>query len=166
MDIKKKIISTIRVELIDEFDLNFERKAFFDRPWAPAKHDPGIGSLMIRTARLRNSIRASDDGNSIRFDSDAAYAEIHNTGGVIYRNVSITPKLRRWAWAMYYKSKDEKYKGMALTKKSTIRQTINMPQRQYIGGNHPKVAECVNNTSYEITKDYLEKALKRIIINH
>ena len=25
----------LKVELDDEFDRNFERKAFFDRPWAP-----------------------------------------------------------------------------------------------------------------------------------
>jgi phage gpG-like protein len=162
MDIKQTILSDIRVELTDEFDQNFERKAFFDRPWAPAKHDPGIGSLMIRTARLRNSIRSSISGDSIRFDSDTAYAAILNTGGVINRNITVTPKMRRWAWAMYHNTKNEMYKGMALTKKQSIRQRINMPARTFIGY-HPAIDKMVNGVVTSAAQAYFGDSLKRII---
>ena len=31
--IMPKILNDIKVDLADEFDKNFERKAFFDKPW-------------------------------------------------------------------------------------------------------------------------------------
>ena len=38
MDLKHKILNDLRVELSDEFDRNFQRKAFFDRPWPPRRN--------------------------------------------------------------------------------------------------------------------------------
>ena len=32
-NLKRKILTDLKVELLDEFDRNFERRAFFDRPW-------------------------------------------------------------------------------------------------------------------------------------
>lgn len=34
-DFLNNVMRDLKVELDDEFDRNFERKAFFDRPWAP-----------------------------------------------------------------------------------------------------------------------------------
>ncbi|MTU75414.1 hypothetical protein GMD74_20635, partial [Parabacteroides merdae] len=47
----RKIMKDIRVELTEEFDLNFERKAFFDRKWTPLSpnYQPTTGSMLIRT---------------------------------------------------------------------------------------------------------------------
>ena len=36
-DLKQKILNDLRVELSDEFDRNFQRKAFFDQSWPPRK---------------------------------------------------------------------------------------------------------------------------------
>lgn len=51
----RKIMKDIRVELTEEFDLNFERKAFFDRKWTPLSpnYQPTTGSMLIRTGALR-----------------------------------------------------------------------------------------------------------------
>lgn len=55
-DFVKNLIKDIAVDLNDEFDRNFERKAFFDQPWEQSKlHNPK-GSLMMRTGQLRNSL--------------------------------------------------------------------------------------------------------------
>ena len=61
----------IRVELTDEFDKNFDRKAFFDRPWAPLSpnYRPKNGSMLVRTSTLRNSIRPHVDRNTLTYTS-------------------------------------------------------------------------------------------------
>ena len=56
----RKIMKDIRVELTEEFDLNFERKAFFDRKWTPLSpnYQPTTGSMLIRTGALRRGLRS------------------------------------------------------------------------------------------------------------
>ena len=140
--ILQEALRDIRVELMDEFDRNFERKAFFTHPWAPAKADPAIGSLMNRHGVLRSSLHAEVRGSSVVFSSSTPYAEIHNEGGQVTTHVPVTPKMRRWAWAMFRQTGNEKYKGMALTKKAELSATFTMPQRQFIG-EHPVVNRAV-----------------------
>ena len=43
----RKILSDLRVEVLDEFNQNFTRKAFFDRPWPARKMDTGRGTLLV-----------------------------------------------------------------------------------------------------------------------
>ncbi len=45
---KHRILQDLRVELTDEFDLNFERKAFFEGRWKPRRNE-GRGSLLLVT---------------------------------------------------------------------------------------------------------------------
>ena len=54
-DFKKEVIDRsiedIKVEFDEEFDRNFERKAFFDeKEWPERKFDDGVGSLLHRRA--------------------------------------------------------------------------------------------------------------------
>ena len=58
-----------------------------------------------------------------------SYAAIHNEGGTI--SVRVTEKMRKYFWAMYYKTQNSRYKWMALTEKETL--TIHIPKRQFIG---------------------------------
>ncbi len=94
----KNILSDIRVELTEEFDRNFERKAFFDRPWDEVKIPNKRGSLMMRTGKLRRSIRSQIMADAIRFTSSLPYANIQNEGGTIV----VTRKMQKFFWAMYY----------------------------------------------------------------
>ena len=66
-DFKKEVIDQsiedIRVEFDEEFDRNFERKAFFDeKEWPERKFDDGVGSLLQRTGGLRRSVGAGNGG--------------------------------------------------------------------------------------------------------
>ena len=48
----QQLLHDIQVELTEEFDRNFERKAFFDRPWRPRRSErSGRGSLMNVTGK-------------------------------------------------------------------------------------------------------------------
>lgn len=172
-------ITDLKVELLDEFDKNFERKAFFDQPWENTKMPNRRGSLMMRSGALRRSIRATSNDNSIRFMSSLPYAEIHNEGGVI----TVTEKMKRYFWAMYYKtsgaiSKTSKgearqtnrnkamsleasyWKAMALKK---VGSKIKVEQRQFIGP-HREVDQCVKRVfdrSMKEFEEFIYKTLKK-----
>lgn len=93
-------LTDIRVNVMEEFDRNFERKAFFDQPWKNVKFPNRKGSLMMRSGALRRSLKSNVQGNLIRFWSSQAYAGIHNDGG----EITVTDKMKRFFWAMHYKA--------------------------------------------------------------
>jgi phage gpG-like protein len=167
-DLIKDILMDVKVELDDEFDRNFERKAFFERPWAPVKNDPGTGSLMQRTGALRKSISSEITGNSITYSSSLAYASIHNEGGVINQTVTVTEKMRRWAWAKWHASKDKDgngsnyWRNFALTKKTSISRKITMPERRFIG-EHPTITNVIQEIAGEHLKTAVEETLANIL---
>ena len=78
-DFKKEVIDRsledIKVEFDEEFDRNFERKAFFDeKKWPERKFDDGVGSLMQRTGGLRRSIRSRKRRDELVYSSNKPYA--------------------------------------------------------------------------------------------
>jgi hypothetical protein len=165
MDFKKDVIlrslKNIRVDLMDEFDKNFVRKAFFDEIWQEVKVDPGIGSLMNRHGMLRRSWRAQVEGETIVFSSSSPYAKIHNEGGPVSFKFRVTDKMRRWAWYMYKKTEDDKYKGLALTKKTEINVSFTMPKRQMVG-HHSEVDRIVKRELDNNIKPYLDTTMNKI----
>ncbi|MBD5250150.1 MAG: hypothetical protein HDS56_03110 [Barnesiella sp.] len=126
--LKADILSDMRVELSDEFDRNFERKAFFSDKWKPRAHDYPRGSLLMVSSALRRSIKGGaetlEDG--VRFSSAVPYASIHNEGG----KITVTAKMKRYFWAKFMKTKDEAWRRMALMK---VGKVITMPERRFIG---------------------------------
>jgi len=99
-DFLKNVLNDIKVELLDEFDRNFERKAFFDQRWPETRTPISRGSLLMRSGNLRRSIRARLSGYELAFYSSMPYAKIQNEGGEII----VTAKMKSYFWAMYYKS--------------------------------------------------------------
>ena len=95
-----QIITDLKIKLSEEFDRNFERKAFFDKAWPGTRHPNRIGSLLMRTGALRRSMQCKKEGNTLRFTSSEPYAALHNEGG----QMVVTPKMKRYFWAMYYKA--------------------------------------------------------------
>jgi Mu-like prophage protein gpG len=144
----QRLLNDIRVDLSDEFDKNFSRKAFFNEKWQERKSD-GKGSLLLATGKLRRSIRAKVVNESIVWTSSEIYALIHNEGG----DITVTPALKAHFWKKYYsvagkihysrsgtqrqnKTNDRIsslagfYKAMALMK---VGSKIHIPKRQFIG---------------------------------
>jgi len=160
---------------LDEFDKNFERKAFFSKPWA-ARKSGKKGSLLVASGLLRKSIRAELTNNGIRFSSSLPYADIHNNGGEII----VTAKMKRFFWAKYYElsgkvkvnaktrkvskksqrysEEAEYYKNLALMK---VGDKIVMPQRQFVG-NAPEVNQIVKEVVEDNLKD-IETYIKIIL---
>lgn len=170
-DLLKNILLDLRVETLDEFDRNFVRKAFFDRPWPARKMETGRGTLLVVTGRLRRSLRCSVGRTSLSFFSDAAYFSIHNRGG----KIPVTTAMRKYFWAMYYRSMAgvafnrktrepagrrsergnrlaEYYKSLALTKQKEL----TIPQRQIVG-DHPKIGRIVRETCTRNVQEWVAK---------
>lgn len=179
IDFLKNIISDLRVDLTEEFDKNFERKAFFDKAWDGTKLPNRKGSLMMRTGKLRRSIRSKQTANSLTWSSSLPYASLQNEGG----EVVVTERMKRFFWAMFYKSngavsKTKKgdasntarnknlsqeaamWRALALQK---VGAKMQIKQRQFIG-DHPmvrqRIEKVVDLNMKEVEKEIL-KGLKR-----
>lgn len=116
--LKRNILNDMRVELADEFDKNFDRKAFFTKKWKRRANPNAKGSLLIVTGTMRRSIRAEIKGNGVRFSSAVPYAAIHNEGGTGTKHVRQHTRTSR---------KGKQYTVRAHSRKFT------MPQRQFVG---------------------------------
>lgn len=180
MDLKdflKNTLTDIEKDLTQAFDRNFESKSFFNKKWPDTKHANSRGSLLLRTGRLRRSMKSNQKNGSISWSSNLPYASIHNEGGEIV----VTDKMKRFFWAMHYKASGgvmysiktksaaktqrnkklnaeaEKWKAMALMKVGTV---MNIEQRQFIGW-HPqvdvKIKKIINTNLNEVNKAILKK---------
>lgn len=151
IDIKRKILNDIRVELSDEFDRNFQRKAFFDQSWPPRKMRNPKGSLLMVTGKLRRSIRCRVDADSVVWETSERYAAIHNYGGTI----TVTAKMKKFFWYKHKATKDDAWKWMALMK---VGSRITIPQRQFLG-DHPQVRKRAE----AIVSRNLQKAAQELV---
>ena len=149
MDWKKKILNDLRVEISDEFDRNFQRKAFFDKPWPPRKMN-GKGSLLMQTGNLCRSIRCRVEADGVVWETSERYAAIHNYGGVQY----VKPHHRR----RYSKKKD------TYTRHQVKGYAYKMPRRQFLG-DHPEVrkrAEAVIQRNLQKAAQDLISKMKKL----
>ena len=125
---------------------------------------------------LMSSTEAHIGRGEVSIENPVPYAVIHNEGGTIVSNPTITPKMRKYAWAMVYKlsgrkrarkgkraggSKEaipeeaKKWMALALTKKTKIKIRAKMPKRQFIGESR-ELVEKINkevNDSIQRIKD-------------
>ncbi|MBY0488183.1 MAG: hypothetical protein K2P85_13500 [Flavobacteriaceae bacterium] len=176
-DFIKNILSDLRVDLTDEFDRNFERKAFFDKSWNETSIPNKRGSLMMRPGKLRRSIKSRENKNELTWSSSLPYASLQNEGGEIV----VTEKMKRFFWAMFFKAdgaktfKRDKDKSVVIrnterNKKLTAEAAIwkalalqkvgakmKIKQRQFIG-DHPQVRQRVEHV-VDINMKELEKKI-------
>ena len=157
-----QLLKDIRVELNDEFDRNFERKAFFNIGWKSAVHNT-IGSLLVRTGALRSSLQSEVVGKAIRWESSLAYADIQNSGGTI----TVTQKMKGFFWYRFRMAtggNDKNLNAEALFWKAMalkpVGSVIIIPKRQFIG-DHPMVHQSIRNVSDE----WFNSDVKKIIDN-
>lgn len=148
------ILKDLKVDLTDDFDRNFERKAFFDKAWPRNKLVNRRGSQMARTNNLRRSIMSRIQKTEIVFSSSLPYAKIQNDGGEIV----VTKQMKKYFWAMYYQAggynkgnptiEAIQFKNLALM---PVGKRIKIPARRFIG-DHPLVRENVRSAIRENLK--------------
>lgn len=143
--IHRNLLNDARIELTEEFDRNFERKAFFDQRWPTVKLINRRGSVMARSNNLRRGYRSRLDGEKIAFSNSLPYASIHNEGG----EITVTQKMKKYFWAMYYRAggknnnniEAQQWKALALMK---IGKKVKIPSRRVIG-DHPRIKEVIES---------------------
>jgi phage gpG-like protein len=149
--ISAEVWDDISTRFIESIHMGFEIGG--NPSWLPTKrgNKPLIGS-----GRLMNSVEESSRGeNFIEWEMGAGlpYARIQQQGGVIpEHSIPITAKMRRFFWAMYYQSGDEKWKFMALIKQggSVYIPTIIIDSRRYF-----KIYDDMEQYIIEALHEYL-----------
>lgn len=120
-------------EGLDFIHRNFEKEGFMDSSFTawPQRKQPIDYKLLRVTNTLFNSISADSDVSTatVTFSSDEPYAKLHNEGGFV--KISRTAKMRKFFWAMYKQTKEEKWKYMAMSKKPNL--VFRVPKRQFMG---------------------------------
>lgn len=130
--------------------------------WPTTRRQQGTGTsakygpLLSDRNHLSTSIEYAPGVGSVNIYTRVPYAAIHNSGGVV--NPTVTPKMRKFAWAMHYKESggdkkaDTMWKRMALTKKTKLR--IKIPKRQFMGSTPgPELSKKItDNFERRITK--------------
>ena len=118
------------------------------------KAENNYGPLLSERKALMKSIRYVPQDARVRVFTDLPYAAIHNFGGTINIHPTVTPKMRRFAWAMYHKTKGEDkndfnvWKALALTKKKKLDITVKIPQRLFLN-DAPEVREAIEKATIE-----------------
>lgn len=116
--------------------------------------DPRPGGAILvgqQGGRLKRSIRRTrTTRDSVTVGSDEVYAGIHNEGGTI--KVTITPKSRRFFWAMHYATGEDYWKWMALSKKKVMK--IKMPERRFLGPSKELDKRIIRLIERELEKCY------------
>lgn len=147
----------------DHYQENFRKGGFVNgglRRWPVTKRQrsgsrsaaAGYGPLLSRRNHLFSSVKYTPGDYRVRVANDVEYAPLHNWGGETHPTV--TPRMRKFAWAMYYKAAGIRkkaakgkrkgktrqrelppeagmWKGLALTRKKKLK--VKIPQRQFIG---------------------------------
>lgn len=169
----------------DHYQDNFRQGGFINnglRPWKKAERLSSggkdaasqYGTLLSSRDHLFSSIKYVPGEYRVKVSNELVYAPIHNWGGTL--TPTITPKMRRFAWAKYYeaagktqkaakgkrkgKKKDSsgkdkvenaeasRWKGLALTKKKNLH--IRIPKRQFIGESKELSNKITERTENEI----------------
>lgn len=151
---RNTIPDKIAIAVVNFFKRNFELQGFVDnglQKWKPITNPKDRGrKILSKRGNLKRALkkfRADRNKVIVGVAADVKYAAIQNDGG----QIRITPKMRRYFWAMFKQTKEEYWRGLALTKK----EFIVIPQRQFIGDSKA----LVKNVDRMIAKE-LKHALK------
>lgn len=147
----------------DHYQENFRKGGFVNgglKRWPQTKRQSsgsksaaaGYSPLLSRRNHLFSSVKYTPGDYRVRVANDVEYAPLHNWGGETHPTV--TPRMRKFAWAMYYRAAGIRkkaakgkrkgktrqrelppeagmWKGLALTRKTKLK--VKILQRQFIG---------------------------------
>ena len=184
-DVNDRLPRKVGIIAVQHFKQNFRDSGFTDgglRPWKKSQRELrgglGVSSRYKTLTSARNHLMSSTQAHigrgEVSIENPVPYAVIHNEGGTIVSNPTITPKMRKYAWAMAYKLSGRKkgrkgkrtggsqeaipeeakrWMALALTKKTKIKIRAKMPKRQFIGESRElmqKVSKEVNDSIQRI----------------
>ncbi len=133
----------------------------------PRARRPGEkGPLIMQSQRLARAVmggrgsrkRISATNNLVRliWEIFVPYAAIHEYGGTT--RLPITAQMRRFFWAQWYETGDDKWKAMALSKKAAF--SINMPPRPYLSPAVDAELPDVQTRAAELAVQFVDAVLR------
>lgn len=163
----------------DHYQDNFRKGGFVNRglqKWATTRRQQSgsasasasYGPLLSGRNHLFSSIKYVPGDYRVTVSNDLPYAAIHNQGGTV--SPTVTPRMRRFAWYMYYKAsgKDSKgqrgkkkataqsaspqaefWRNLALTRKQKL--SVKIPRRQFLGESEELTQRINEKIEREIT---------------
>ena len=161
---------------VSHFKENFQKSGFIDNglhKWQPSKRigkEKGAAgknkTLLSGRDHLFSSISYIPGDYAVLIKNDVPYASIHNEGGPVSINPTVTPKMKKFAWAKYYEALNGKkpgkntsipedaarWRALALTKKSKLSIKYVMPKRQFIGESKELNDKLTNKLDLELEK--------------
>lgn len=147
----------VGVQAVNLVKRNFRDGGFHDgglKPWQKSQRELAggksagsrYGTLLSARNHLMSSTQYRAVPAGVLIENPVPYASLHNEGGVVSSSPAVTPKMRKFAWAMVYKTAGGKRKkgtplpedarkwlALALTKKTHLTIRAKMPKRQFIG---------------------------------
>ena len=130
--------------------VNFSKERFVKKDWLNGtsrqnwdkRKKADRGSLMVRSGRLKRSIRKLSEGDYFVYvGTDVPYAQIHNEGGDINKTVTVRTHSRT-------------RKGRTETVKSHRRKmNIKMPKRQFLGDSNALAKRLERFANVEINNE-------------
>ena len=130
--------------------VNFSKERFVKKDWLNGtsrqnwdkRKKADRGSLMVRSGRLKRSIRKMSEGDYFVYvGTDVPYAQIHNEGGDINKTVTVRTHSRT-------------RKGRTETVKSHRRKmNIKMPKRQFLGDSNALAKRIERFANVEINNE-------------
>ena len=154
----------------DHFQDNFRRGGYVDgglHPWPVTRRQQSggkaansqYGPLMSARKNLYGSIRYVPGDAQVVVGTSVPYAAVHNQGATITAHPRVTPKMRKFAWAQFFKNGGKEaavpagspagfWKALALTKKEKLTVTAKIPKRKFLGPSQElsqKVSQTVEN---------------------
>ena len=130
--------------------VNFSKERFVKKDWLNGtsrqnwdkRKKADRGSLMVRSGRLKRSIRKMSEGDYFVYvGTDVPYAQIHNEGGEINKTVTVRTHSRT-------------RKGRTETVKSHRRKmNIKMPKRQFLGDSNALAKRLERFANVEINNE-------------
>ena len=156
-EVNDRLPRKVGVVAVNHFKQNFRDSGWRDNglhPWQRTLRqdsdspDAKYGPLTSRRNHLMSSIQSKTGPGTVTIENPVPYAAIHNEGGDITTHPTVTERMRKFAWHMVYSlagirgkgslpkqlpAEAEKWKGIALTRKTSLTVQAHIPQRQFIG---------------------------------
>lgn len=176
LEVNDRLPRKVGIVAVNFFKQNFRLAGFKDgtvEAWKITKRQLfGKGAsasytpLLSARNHLFSSIQYVPGRGEVHIENNVPYAGIHNEGGTINTHPTVTPKMRKYAWARFYEEggKDApgalKWRALALTKKTKLDITAEIPQRQFIGESRELIAKI--ETMVEDTINKINDGMARL----
>ena len=155
----------------NHYDDNFRRGGFVDNgfhPWPITRRQQSgngtkaqYGPLQSEHPVLSRSINYVPGDAQVTVGTTVPYAAVHNRGATITSHPRVTPEMRKFAWAQFFKNGGKAApagspagfcKALALTKKERLTVTSKIPQRKFLAPSHELNEKIQTTIEKEITQ--------------